>query len=125
MTLKFDTRETYMQIIPENSILDANMTENLMQSIQKNDHNGINNFIIDLSNCHKYEIEANEPLMELHDWVYNRMNGSIVFTNLNSEVFNKIKQERLHLSLNITPTLVEAVDIINMEVLERDILGEE
>jgi len=120
MTLKFDTRETYMQIIPENSILDANMTENLMQSIQKNDHNGINNFIIDLSNCHKYEIEANEPLMELHDLVYNRMNGSIVFTNLNSEVFNKIKQERLHLSLNITPTLVEAV-----EVLERDILGEE
>lgn len=124
MTLKFNTKETHMQIIPENSILDANMTENLMQSIRENDHNGINNFIIDLSNCHKYEIDANELLMELHDLVYNEMNGSIVFTNLHSEVFNKIKQERLHLSLNITPTLVEAVDIINMEVLERDILGE-
>jgi anti-anti-sigma regulatory factor len=124
MTLKFDTKETYMLIFPENSILDANMTEELTEGVEQQVNNGMNNFIVDLSNCQKYEITANEPLLELHNKVYNDMNGSIVFTNLTGEVFVKIKQERLHLSLNITPTQLEAVDIISMEVLERDILGE-
>lgn len=125
MTLKFDTKETYLLISPEETVLDANMTAKLMQGIRGNDHNGMNNFLVDLTNCQRYEIDANELLLELNDWVYNELHGSIVFTNLSNEVFNRIKQERLHLSLNITPTMVEAVDIINMEVLERDILGEE
>lgn len=125
MTFKFETKETYTTILLESSVLDVNMAEELFTTIKTGTQNDTNNFIIDFANIQKYEIEANELLLELHEYVYNVMNGSIVFTQLSSEVNNKFKQERMHLSLNITPTFIEAVDIISMEVMERDLLSEE
>lgn len=125
MTFKFETKETYTIILPECDVLDVNVAEELYQTIKTDTKFDTQNFIIDATNCQKYDIEANELLLEIHDYVYNVMTGSIVFTNLNQDTYNKIKQERLHLSLNITPTLIEAVDIISMEVLERDLLSEE
>lgn len=125
MTFKFETKETYTIILPESDVLDVNVAEELFQTIKTDTQFDTHNFIIDGSNCQKYEIDANALLLELHDYVYHVMNGSIVFTHLNQDVYNKFKQERLHLSLNITPTLIEAVDIISMEVLERDLLSEE
>ncbi len=125
MSFKIDTKENYTLISPENSVIDVNMAAALAKIIKEPTQNDTLNFIIDVSACQKYDIAANDALVNLHEFVYGEMNGSIVFTGLATEVFNKIKQERLHLSLNITPTMIEAEDIINMEVLERDLLGEE
>jgi anti-anti-sigma regulatory factor len=122
---KIDTKEFFALISPESIKIDANMADELLEFIKSNSQNDINNYIIDLSHVTTYDISSNDGLLVLHEYIYGELNGSIVFTGLNADLYNKFKQERLHLSLNITPTMIEAEDIINMELLERDILSEE
>jgi hypothetical protein len=60
----------------------------------------------------------------MHEDSYSN-SRSLVFTGIQSEVMKAMKEEELDLSLNIAPKMIEAVDIISMEILERDLLGEE
>ncbi|MNL76412.1 hypothetical protein D3C87_2023770 [compost metagenome] len=69
------------------------------------------------------ENEALDALLNIHENVYEDQ-GSIVFTNLQESVMQKMKQERLHLSINIATTMAEAVDFINHEIMERGLLNE-
>lgn len=124
MLFKLDTKENHYIISANFDTLDEIMAEGLSVYIKNNDL-PLNNFIIDLSNVSNFEIKATPTIIKLHELVYNKIGGSIVFTLLQDAVLQKVKQERLHLTINITPTMIEAEDIINMEVLERDLLGEE
>lgn len=123
MLFKLDTKENHYIISANFDTLDEIMADGLSVYIKNNDL-PLNNFIIDLSNVSNFEIKATPAIIKLHELVYN-VGGSIVFTLLQDAVLQKVKQERLHLTINITPTMIEAEDIINMEVLERDLLGEE
>jgi len=124
MSFKIDTKDNYVLISPENSEINVNMAEALRQIIDTHKTTDTNNFIIDLANCSTFDVLSNTYWLDLHEYTYNELFGSLVFTNLTEEVNQKMKQERLHLSLNITPTLIEAKDIVNMEILERELLGE-
>ena len=84
---------------------------------------GSHNFVIDLHNISGMDMAAGDLLFDIHHTVYNNA-GSLVFSSPADSVFQTLKQGQYHLSLNITPTLIEAIDIISMEVLERDLLGE-
>lgn len=124
MSFKIDTKDNYVLISPENSEINVNMAEEVRQIIETHKTTDINNFILDVSNCTTFDVLSNTHWLDLHEHTYNELLGSLVFTQLTDEVNQKMKQERLHLSLNITPTLIEAIDIINMEILERELLGE-
>lgn len=71
---------------------------------------------VSLDVCHYFE--------SIHHQLYDK-GISIVFAEMNENVLKKFKQEQLHIVLNLTPTIIEAYDIINMDILERDILNEE
>lgn len=124
MEFKFDTKNTYTVITPLADVLDVNLTANLLSEITVFNSEGANNFIIDMQSCTTADNTSLMNLAELHDWCYE--NGrSLVFTGLQPDVMHLIQQNDMTETLNIAPTMIEAVDIISMEILERDLFGEE
>jgi hypothetical protein len=63
-------------------------------------------------------------LQLLHEDFYNN-NQSLVFTGLQEDIAKELRTNHEELIINITPTIPEAIDIINMEVLERELFNEE
>ena len=80
-------------------------------------------FIINLKKLADMETAAGNILMDIHDFIYDG-DGSLVFAESPDNILQKLKKEQLHLSLNLCPTMAEAVDILSMELLERDLLKE-
>lgn len=123
MQFKIDTKNNYTLIVPETTEIDEKMAEDLRQKINDLLIKGDYNFIVDLSNCINCNLSAGNKLLELHESIYS--NGrSLIFTNLQNDVHQSMKKEQWHLSLNLAPTLIEAIDIMKMENIERDLLKE-
>ncbi len=123
MDFKIDTKPTYTVITPDSGDLSVNLAEEIRQKVEEATKTGSHNFVIDLQNMISMDMAAGNVLLDLHHYIYSNA-GSLVFTELEDCVTQTMKQGQYHLSLNLTPTLIEAVDIISMEVLERDLLGE-
>jgi anti-anti-sigma regulatory factor len=124
MEFKIDTKPTYTVIAPMNSSIDANMTEAVRQKWKELTESGRGNIIIDLSSCSGADERAFRALEQLHEEVYSNR-GSIVFTNLQPAVWTVVKEKEADLLLNIAPTMQEAVDVVSMEILERELFDEE
>lgn len=124
MEFKIDTKPTYTVITPVSNLLDANLTEAVRQKWLALTKTGSNNLIVDLHNCMFADETGISSLPVLHEAVYEA-SQSIVFTNLQNDVLNAVKDAEADLVVNIAPTMNEAVDIISMEILERDLFSEE
>ncbi len=124
MEFKIDTKPSYTQITPVANHLDANLTAALRQKCEELTENGSSNIIIDIHNCLNADKAAFDGLIMLHQYFYEN-NRSLVFTNVQDEVMTLLKNNELDLTINIAPTMAEAVDIISMEILERDLFNEE
>lgn len=121
MDFKIDTKTTYTNIALPQGRLDAIMTEAIRQKWHELIENGCQNLIVDLSNCTDADENGVAGLLELHEENYN--NGrSFMIIGVNNVVAQQLKDAAM---LNIVPTLIEAVDMINMEILERELFGEE
>jgi anti-anti-sigma regulatory factor len=124
MEFKIDTNPTYIQITPVSNVLNANLSGELRQKWTEYTQSGSQNFVIDLKNCTTAEKDAFEGLIELHADCYS--NGqSLVFTGVQDEVMQLMKETETDMAINLAPTRQEAVDIISMEILERDLFNEE
>lgn len=123
MNINIIVKPSFSILIPETELLDLESANQLAEKIQEQKVAGNTNFIIDLHHCSDMDYAVGNVLMELHDKIYEHA-GSLVFCELNDTVLQKIKKEQLHLTLNFTPTFVEAVDMVNMESLERDLYNE-
>lgn len=123
MNFKYDTTKNKTIILPEYHLLDDKLAEALLveiKKLQKSDHN---NIIINLENITSSETEARNKLLDLHRQVYEN-GGSIVFIGINDDLLKMIKKDQLHLNINITTSLVDAKEIINSEIQEREIINE-
>jgi anti-anti-sigma factor len=123
MEFKIDTKPNYTVITPDSGDLSVNLAEVIRQKVEDATETGSHNFVIDLHHVANMDMPSGNVLLDMHDNLYNR-GCSLVFTTLEDSVMQTMKQGQYHLSLNLTPTLKEAIDIISMEVLERDLLGE-
>lgn len=124
MEFKIDTKTAYTLISPVSGMLDANLSAGLLLQCTELAEKGSQNFIINFEHATTADNKAFESLLSLHEQCYE--NGrSLVFTGITDEVLQQMKQTQVHLSLNIAPTLQEAVDIVSMEILERDLFNEE
>lgn len=124
MEFKIDAKDNYILITPESPVLDANVADLLAVKCKALYENGSKNFIIDLSACKTANMDAFESLIELTAAMYE-LEQSFVLTNLSVALLSQIKDADAIDSLNYAPTFIEAVDIINMEILERDLFREE
>lgn len=124
MEFKIDTKPTYAIITPVTNHLNASLTEALRQKCQELAESGSDNYIIDLHNCLDADKASFDDLASLHEECYNN-SRSLVFTGVSEAVLKDIKATEADEVLNITPTMIEAIDIVSMEILERDLFNEE
>ena len=124
MDFKLDTKPTYTVITPIAAVLNAALTDAVRQKWDGFSEKGSCNFIVDLQPCLQADEDALESLVHLHEHVYNHQ-FSLVFTNVQPKVLEALKEKEIDLVINIAPTMIEAIDIVSMEILERDLFGEE
>lgn len=124
MEFKIDTKVTYIVITPVSNHLDANLAAALRQKCDALTENGSNNYIIDLHNCLDADSKSFHLLTEFHEDCYSN-NTSLVFTNIQDEVMRALKKDETDAAINIAPTMQEAIDIVSMEILERDLFDDE
>lgn len=125
MEFKFDTKPTYTIITPLADVIDLEMTGKLAELTMQDYANDSNNFIIDLQHCQSTDNTSSvASMLGVHDACYAAQR-SFVLTGLVPAVLQILQAGDDADRLNIAPTMQEAVDIISMEILERDLLSEE
>src|ERR671928_405822 len=123
MKVKTDTKEKFHVINVETLFLTANMAADLYQQIVPILQSNIVNVVLNLKNVEKIDEGAADVLVKMQQRFYEE-NASFVICELTPEVENFLEQtERLEM-MNITPTESEAMDIVQMEEIERDLLDE-
>jgi anti-anti-sigma regulatory factor len=118
----FDAKQDYTLISVTSAHFDVKMAENLMQSCVQLSEKESPNFIIDFSACQTIDAAACAFLENIHNQCYNE-NQSFVCSGFKDELLQQLKAQNLHFTLNITPSFIEAEDIVRMENLERDLLN--
>jgi anti-anti-sigma regulatory factor len=124
MEFKIDTKHNYTLVCPMTNTINANLTVELMRIYTEIGQSGSQNLIVDLQNCKQITQDAIPALLQMHEDFY--ANGhSLVFTGLPENLNHGLKNDDNEAIINICPTMAEAIDIINMEILERDLFSEE
>ena len=124
MEFKFDTKLTYTIITPFSERLDNEATAKLAEAVGQDYGGDSNNFIIDLQHCISADNTSLSFLAQLHDACYSAQR-SFVLTGVQPGLRQSLQNNHETAGLNIAPTTGEAIDIISMEILERDLLSEE
>ena len=124
MEFKIDTRDNYVLIETLGDHLSVNMAAMLEERASKLADTGSQNFLINLESCQSADAAAFEALAVWHETCYSE-GRSLVFTGMRRPVLAAVKEAQMDGAINIAPTEQEAIDIINMEILERDLFNEE
>jgi anti-anti-sigma regulatory factor len=124
MDFKIDTKDFFTTIMPLKVEKRANLAGELREQLEKMRQTGSKNFIINLQECNELPEDIAGGFLNLHEEVY-AMEHSLVFTGISKEGIAILKENETDLLINLAPSMAEAVDIISMEILERDLLGEE
>ena len=121
MKVKIDTKEKFHVITPEDTILSANMTEDLKQTLLPFLKTGIKNVVLKLGEVVEVENSAAEAILNLQQEFYDN-NASLVICEMQKPVEEYFDKLELLEVLNVTPTESEAWDIVQMEEIEREFL---
>ena len=118
MYYKIVAKENFDIILPQMTELNSNMAVELLALCEKTIEKK-RSVIIDFNNVESIKDMQKDTMQNIHTSFYKH--------NLSFAVCEIKKELKPHFSkkLNITPTLIEAIDIISMEALEREILDEE
>ena len=121
---KIDTKDTFSVIVPIFDKISANLTGAIGEKCREMRQSGSNNFIIDLENCKTIDKTCVSELIALQGASYD-MDLSFVYTKANDGITKTIRDEDEDFIINLAPRMDEAIDIISMEILERDLFNEE
>ncbi|MEO6838244.1 MAG: STAS domain-containing protein [Ginsengibacter sp.] len=121
MKVKIDTKEKMHVISVEEDILAANMTEDLKKIFVKFLSEPIKNLVINFGQVSEIESEAADTLASSQQVFYDA-GHSMVFCNFQPAVENFLDEKELLEVMNVTPTESEAIDILQMEEMERELL---
>ncbi len=124
MQFKIDTKETFTIVAPQTMLFDASVAAKLAETCADIRRNGSANFIIDMKDVKQINGDAVAALVSLHELLYSE-HESLVITEVAGAVMAEFKRDEVDLSINIAPRMAEAIDIVSMEILERELLGEE
>ena len=124
MNVKIDTKEKFTVITPQVTQLSANMTveiSNLLLSYLQKD---IPHIILKLTSVIQLDDELANLLLQIKEQFYEN-NCSFVICDLQSNLLTILDRLEILEILNITPSESEAWDIVQMEEIERELLGGE
>jgi anti-anti-sigma regulatory factor len=129
MPFKIDTKERFQVVSLPSGKFSASLAEELKEQLEafltKNasTENEIpRNIVVSFKETSEIDAVAAETLLNLHQYFYAN-NCSFVCCELSKELQNQFEELEILDILNITPTESEAWDIVQMEEIEREILG--
>jgi anti-anti-sigma factor len=122
MQVKIDTREKFHAITIQESILAANMTEELDQCLLPILQKDVKNVVLILKDTQKLDDAAAEALVRIQQSFYED-SASFVICELTAAVEKYLEDNGLLELMNVTPTESEAWDIIHLEEVEREMLN--
>ena len=122
MDVKIDTKEKFVVISPNTEELTANMTEEFTKMLLPYLQKDIPHIVLNMSAIKTVDEKAGEALANIQQEFYEN-NCSMVICGLQPAVEEKLDQLELLEILNVTPTESEAWDIVQMEEIERELLG--
>ena len=123
MNVKTDTKEKFSVLTPELAVISANMTEDL-EKLAGYAPLGKPHLVINMKNVIGIAPEAAKKLAEVQQDAYER-DHSFVICELQPGVEKVFDEAELTDIMNITPTESEAWDMVQMEEIERELMGGE
>jgi anti-anti-sigma factor len=124
MKFKIDTKEKFSVFTPEATELSAIMTENLRNLLLDCMKSSLPNLVLNMKDVVSLSLEAGEMLLAVQQEFYEKGN-SFVICELKPELEDELDKAGILEMLNITPTESEAWDILQMEEIERELLGDD
>jgi len=124
MQVKTDTKERFHAITVLEPALTATMTDDLGECLLPFLQNDVKNLVLILKDTASIDIAAAEKLVQIQQRFYEN-GASFVICELQKQVEDLLDQQELLEMMNVTPTESEAWDIVQMEEIERDLMGDE
>ena len=124
MNVKIDTKEKFTVITPELADLSANMTAELRNLLLPYLQKDIPHLVVNMEKVQTIDEAAGEKLAQLQQEFYEN-DCSFVICNLRPEVAKLLDEKEFLEIMNVTPPESEAWDIVQMEEIERELLGDE
>jgi anti-anti-sigma factor len=124
MNVKTDTKEKFSVITPLEQDLSVNMTEELSQLLLTYLQKDIPHVVLNMGEVRSADEKSGELLATTQQKFYEN-NCSFVICALQKDVEDSLDKQELLELMNVTPTESEAWDIVQMEEIERELLGGE
>jgi anti-anti-sigma regulatory factor len=124
MNVKIDTKERFTVITPEETHLSVNMTDELNQLLLGYLQKDIPHVILKMDVVQSADEEMVEKIARVQSEFYEN-NCSFVICNLQKDVVQLLERKELLEFMNTTPSESEAWDMVQMEEIERELLGDE
>jgi anti-anti-sigma factor len=124
MKFKIDTKEKFIVFTPYEERLSANMTDELRRLLLDCLKNPLPNLVLNMKGVNELSTEASEMLPQVQQEFYEK-GHSFVICELIDELEQQLDSAGILELLNITPTESEAWDIVQMEEIERELLGDD
>jgi anti-anti-sigma factor len=124
MNVKIDTKERFTVITPKEAVLSVNMTAELGNLLLGYLQKDIPHIVLNMQDVQSVDEAAAENIAHIQQQFY-QSNSSFVICCLQPEVLKLLNQKELSDVMNITPSESEAWDIVQMEEIERELLGDE
>jgi len=121
MKVKIDTKEKMHVITIVEKKLYANMTEDIRDTFLSCLEKPVKNVVINFEEVEEIDETAAITLLNIQQAFYDNSN-SMVFCKLQPEVEKILEEKELLEEMNVTPTVSEACDIVQMEEIEREFL---
>lgn len=124
MQVKTDTKERFHAITLEEPTLTASMTEELADCLMPYLQNVVKNVVLNLRPVNSIDPAAAQTLLKIQQEFYEN-EASLVICCLQKPVEGQLEELDLLDMMNTTPTESEAWDIVQMEEIERELLGDD
>lgn len=120
MKFKIDTKEKIVVFCPEEVVLDANLSDDFVATATTLPELEGRNLILDMTLVQKMDAKGVEAILTVYQRMYDN-NQSCAITGLNNTLTAEMKAAGDEM-LNLAPTMAEAIDLVMMEELERELL---
>ena len=124
MNVKIDTKERFTVITPQEAHLSVNMTEELSHLLLTYLQKDIPHIVLNMKAVQSVDEPVEEKLAQVQQQFYEN-NFSFVICNLQPEIEKLLDKKELLELMNVTPSESEAWDMVQMEEIERELLGGE
>ncbi len=121
MQVKTNTKEKFHVITVTRTSLTADMAAELSDLLLQYLQNDVKNVILNLKELQSLDEIAAEKLVKLQQNFYEK-NSSFVICAIQKPVEDFLDNVNLLEIMNTTPTESEAMDIVQMEEIERELL---